>query len=103
MASASATGWNTPPSEDAPKLSAETRKSFNELYHSQFTGKLQKMFQDGIEHGEFRALDPPVATWALLGIMYPYFYPSATGAKPVNPETIQQIVGIFMSGVIKTG
>jgi len=32
--------------------------------------------------------------------MYPYFYPAHTGAHPVNPATIQQVVSIYLNGVV---
>ena len=86
-------------SQEMTQLSAETRQSFGESYHHQFIGKLQKLIQDGIDSGEFRPMDPAVATWALLGIMYPYFYPAGTGAKPITSETIQQIIITYLNGV----
>ncbi len=88
-------------SQEMTQLSTTARQEFGKAYHIQFIGKLQKLFLDGIETGEFRTMDPAVATWALLGIMYPYFYPADTGAKPVTLETIQQIVSIYLSGVKK--
>ena len=90
-------------SQEMVQLSFPTREKFNQLYHGQFIGKLQSIFQDGVNSGEFRPIDPTVATWALLGMLYPYFYPAHTGSQPVNPETIRQIVSIYLTGVIKTG
>jgi hypothetical protein len=84
------------------QLSAMVRKKFDKTYHDKFIGKLQAIFQAGVENGEFRPLDPAIATWALLGMMYPYFYPAHTGATPVRPEIIQQIVGIYMNGVAQS-
>lgn len=90
-------------SQEIVQLNEATRKSFDESYQRQFIGKLQKIFQDGIDAGEIRPMDAMVATWALLGIMYPYFYPANSGAKPINSETIRQIVSIFMSGILQAG
>jgi len=89
-------------SQEMSQLSAASRKKFDKTYHEQFTGKLQAIFQAGVESGEFRPLDPAIATWALLGMMYPYFYPAHTGPTPVRPETIRQIISIYMNGVIKS-
>lgn len=86
-------------SQEMSQLSATARKKFNKTYHNQFTGKLQAIFEAGIENGEFRPIDSAIATWALLGIMYPYFYPAHTGATPVRTETISQIISIYMNGV----
>jgi AcrR family transcriptional regulator len=90
-------------SQEMSQLSAMVRKKFDKTYHDKFIGKLQVIFQAGVENGEFRPLDPAIATWALLGIMYPYFYPAHTGATPVHPEIINQIVSIYMNGVKQSG
>jgi len=86
-------------SQEMSQLSAISRKKFDKTYHDQFTGKLQAIFEAGVKNGEFRPIDPSIATWALLGIMYPYFYPAHSGATPVRAEIIQQIVSIYMDGV----
>jgi AcrR family transcriptional regulator len=86
-------------SQEMSQLSAISRKKFDKTYHDQFTGKLQAIFQAGVENGEFRPMDSSIATWALLGIMYPYFYPAHTGATPVQPEIIRQLISIYMNGV----
>jgi AcrR family transcriptional regulator len=90
-------------SQEMSQLSAASRKKFDKTYHDQFTGKLQALFQAGVENGEFRLIDPSIATWALLGIMYPYFYPAHTGNAPVRHETIHQIISIYMNGVAQSG
>jgi len=90
-------------SQEMSQLSATSRKKFDKTYHDQFTGKLQAIFQAGVENGEFRPIDPSIATWALLGIMYPYFYPAHTGNTPVRPEIILQIISIYMNGVAQSG
>jgi AcrR family transcriptional regulator len=89
-------------SQEMSQLSAMARKKFDKTYHDQFIGKLQAIFQAGVENGEFRPLDPAIATWALLGIMYPYFYPAHTGATPVRPEIISQVISIYMNGVTQS-
>ena len=89
-------------SQEMSQLSAISRKKFDKTYHDQFTGKLQAIFEAGVENGEFRPIDPAIATWALLGIMYPYFYPAHSGATPVRAEIIQQIISIYMDGVAQS-
>jgi AcrR family transcriptional regulator len=85
--------------QEMVQLSATSRQNFNKTYHDQFTGKLQGIFQAGVENGEFRPINPVIATWALLGIMYPYFYPSHTESAALQPETIREIANIYMNGV----
>lgn len=86
-------------SQEMAQLSAASRKDFDKLYRQKFIGKLVQIFQQGVDNGEFRPLQTEVATWALMGIMYPYFYPAHTGAKPLPAETIQTIVDIYLNGV----
>jgi AcrR family transcriptional regulator len=88
-------------SQEMVQLSPASRKKFDKLYHEKFIGKITAILQEGMEHGEFRTFNAEVATWSLLGIMYPYFYPSHGGGKPLTPETIGEIVSIFLDGVTK--
>jgi AcrR family transcriptional regulator len=86
-------------SQEMVQLSAASRKSFGKIYRDKFIGKLVSIYQAGIDRSEFQPLDAEVATWALLGIMYPYFYPAHTGKTPLASETIQEIVNIYLNGV----
>lgn len=87
-------------SQEMSQLSAVSRKQFDKLYREKFIGKLTTILQEGMERGEFRTFDAEVATWSLLGIMYPYFYP-AHSSRPLAPETIQEIVNIYLHGVTR--
>lgn len=88
-------------SQEMAQLSASSRKSFGKVYREKFIGKLIAIFQAGIKSGELKSLNAEVATWALLGIMYPYFYPAHTGDKPVPANVIEEIVTIFLMGIEK--
>ena len=88
-------------SQEMAQLGVETRKSFGEAYQNKFTGKLQKIIQDGILAGELLPVDPVIANRALLGILYPYFFQSEPGANPISPEDIQQVIDIYMNGISK--
>ncbi|MBI5295679.1 MAG: TetR/AcrR family transcriptional regulator [Chloroflexi bacterium] len=87
-------------SQEMSQLSAVSRRQFDKLYREKFIGKLTAILQEGMERGEFRTFDAEVATWSLLGIMYPYFYP-AHSSRPLAPETIQEIVNIYLNGVTR--
>lgn len=87
-------------SQEMSQLSAVSRRQFDKLYREKFIGKLNAILQEGMERGEFRTFDAEVATWSLLGIMYPYFYP-AHSSRPLAPETIQEIVNIYLNGVTR--
>lgn len=87
-------------SQEMSQLSAVSRDQFDKLYREKFIGKLTAILQEGMQHGEIRALNAEVATWSLLGIMYPYFYP-AHSSRPLAPETIREIVNIYLNGVTR--
>ena len=88
-------------SQEMGQLSAASRKKFDKLYHEKFIGKLIAVLQEGMDRGEFQSLNAEIATWSLLGIMYPYFYPAHSGEKPIPTGTIQEIVSIYLNGVKK--
>ena len=88
-------------SQEMGQLSAASRKKFDKLYHEKFIGKLTAILQEGMDRGEFQSLNAEIATWSLLGIMYPYFYPALCGEKPIPAGTIQEIVRIYLNGVKK--
>lgn len=88
-------------SQEIAHLSPASRKTFGKIYQDKFVGKIQSILQAGMEAGEFRAVQIEVATWTLLGMMYPYFYPVHTGENPVPAETIREIVNIYLKGIEK--
>jgi AcrR family transcriptional regulator len=86
-------------SQEMAHLSAVSRQSFGEVYHRRFIGRIQAMLEAGIAAGELRPLDPQVCTWALLGMMYPYFYPVHSADVSLSAESIDQLVDLFLVGV----
>ena len=88
-------------SQEISQVSPEARQAFNRVYQEKFIGKIEAILRAGIEAGEFRPMQPEVATHALLGIMYPYLYPSKEKDKGVPPETVEQIIRIFLEGVCR--
>lgn len=86
-------------SQEMAHLSAEARQSFGKIYHQRFIGRIQAMLETGIQRGELHPVDPQVATWSLLGMMYPYFYPVHSNDVSLSPESVAQLVAIFLDGV----
>jgi hypothetical protein len=84
------------------QLSAPARQIFNVSYREKFIDKIRAMLCAGMDSGEFRLIQPDVATWALLGIMYPYFYPAHTGNTALPAETIREITVIYLNGIAKS-
>ena len=90
-------------SQEMRHVSAAQRQAFNQVYHQKFIDKIQAILQAGMEQGEFRGefqrLDPQVATWALLGLVYPYLDPTHAGEAALPGELIRQILGIYFEGI----
>jgi AcrR family transcriptional regulator len=89
-------------SQEMGQLSDTARKSFERIYREKFIGKIEAILLSGMQGGEFKPVRPEVATWTLLGLMYPYFYPAHAGNAGLSVETIQQIITVYMDGILKT-
>jgi AcrR family transcriptional regulator len=90
-------------SQEMKHIRAAQRQAFNRVYHEKFIDKIEAMLKAGMQQGEFRGefqhLDPQVATWALLGLVYPYLDPSPAGEAALPGETIRQILAIYFEGI----
>ena len=89
-------------SQEMVHLSADSQKSFGEIYHSRFIQRIETMLEAGILEGQIRVVDPRVATWSLLGMMYPYFYPVHSSDVSLSEDTIGQLIQIYLDGVAST-
>jgi AcrR family transcriptional regulator len=78
-------------------LSEAGRARFNLRYYAEFINPLRTVIVKGIEEGEFRSVEPEMATWALLGMLYPYFH--NRGGPPPSEETIRQVVALYLHGL----
>ena len=87
--------------QEIAQLSPASRQKFNEFYNRQFIGKLREMIQTGMEAGEFRQMDADIATWGLLGLMYPYLYPNHFSSSSLSADTIELITSIYLKGIQK--
>ena len=86
-------------SQEMAQLNEPARAAFNRSYHARFIDKIKALLAAGIDQGELRPIDPGVATWALLGILYPYFFPSQPNEVPPVQDVIEPVVRIFLDGI----
>jgi AcrR family transcriptional regulator len=86
-------------SQEMGQLSAPARKLFERVYREKFISKIEAILKSGMEQGEFKNLPPEIATWTLLGMMYPYFYPAHARNTGLSAETIRQIIDIYLDGI----
>jgi AcrR family transcriptional regulator len=86
-------------SQEMAQLSVPARAAFNRAYHEKFIDKIRGLLSAGMDKGELRSIDPDVATWTLLGMMYPYFYPVHTADVPPPSGVTEQLASIYLDGM----
>lgn len=86
-------------SQELSQISRQASQSFYQLYHEKFIGKIQVIIETGIAAGELRAVDPTLATWALLGIMYPYLNDTQLPKSPPPDTLSNQLTLIYLTGL----
>ena len=86
-------------SQEMALLSTPAQKLIHRAYHEKFLDKIQSMLKIGIARGELRPVDPGVATWVLLGMMYPYTYPTHIQEMPPPADVFDQILTIYLDGL----
>lgn len=88
-------------SQELCELSEQQRSALVEEYYRLFLGRLHQAIAQGTAAGEFRAVDPVVATWALLGMLQPYFAPEEMGraSRRPSPAVVAELLHIFFEGV----
>ena len=85
-------------SQEMGHLSLEARAQFGRIYHEKFIGQVESILADGVARGELRPLDPSLATWLLLGMMYPFFYPAHAGEMAAPNDATALMLSIFFDG-----
>jgi AcrR family transcriptional regulator len=87
-------------SQEMNKLSASTRAAFSTRYQEDFINALAAIIAQGVRSGEMRPIDPQLATWALLGMLYPFFTPGGDGHPESASAAVAGILNIFFDGVL---
>jgi len=85
-------------SQELAQLSPETKDAFDLAYDKKFTGKIDAIMQEGMANGELRPLSPNLATWSLLGMMFPYFYPAHLSHLHPPVGLVEQLLTIYLDG-----
>jgi hypothetical protein len=79
-------------------LSLKARAAFGTVYYDKFIGQIEAMLAQAVTAGELKPLDPTIATWVLLGMMYPFFYPGHNRVMGETEQAVQLILSIFFDG-----
>ncbi|GAP05522.1 transcriptional regulator, TetR family [Anaerolinea thermolimosa] len=84
--------------QEMNKLSPQKRESFSSRYHATFIDGIADILRSGIQKKELRSVDPEMATWAFLGMMYPFF--SATGSPRFDETAVVHfLLDTFLNGL----
>jgi AcrR family transcriptional regulator len=86
-------------SQELSNISPAARGQFLALYHEKFIGRLTALIEDGMAGGELRPMNPRLATWTLLGMMYPYFHPSPSTGFALGNVEIDALLSIYFDGL----
>lgn len=86
-------------SQELRNISPDNRARFLAMYHERFVGRIANLLETGMANGEFRRIDLSVATWTLLGMMYPYFHPAPPSEISPSPDLIDQLLQIYFDGI----
>lgn len=78
-------------------LGEAQRKAFAQRYDRDFIEQLRSILRTGQQCGEIRAMDVQTATWALLGLLYPFALMPARGYDAATLS--QTLVDLFLHGV----
>ncbi len=89
-------------SHEAAHLSPTAQQELGRVYEIKFWGRIRDLLAAGSATGELREMDAAVATWALLGMMYPYFYPNRVEDADSARAVANQLAEIYLEGVRRT-
>jgi AcrR family transcriptional regulator len=88
-------------SQELSNVSPANRARFMQMYHERFINRITALLEAGMASGELRVVEPSLATWTLLGMMYPYFHPSPPPGRSTSSEQINAMLSIFFDGLAK--
>ncbi|ACL23366.1 TetR/AcrR family transcriptional regulator [Chloroflexus aggregans] len=85
--------------QDMPRLSETARHSVTQCYINGLIGPITEMITTGIERGELRPVDPKLATWLLLGLLYPFFHIEQATVDDSSTTLADLIITTFFDGL----
>jgi AcrR family transcriptional regulator len=86
-------------SQELSNVSPENRARFLEMYHSRFIGRITALLEGGMARSELRPMNANIATWTLLGMMYPYFHPSPPSQALPTDVVVDELLAIYLDGI----
>ncbi|RMF33991.1 MAG: TetR/AcrR family transcriptional regulator [Chloroflexi bacterium] len=90
-------------SQEMAHLHPETRAAFGRLYREKFIAQVEAILQEGVDRGELALSDVRLATWMLLGMAYPFFYPAHAREMGPPDQAIALMISLFFDGAARRG
>lgn len=87
-------------SQEMVNLDADTRRDFGKIYEEKFIGRIRLIIEESISAGEMRPMDPGLAVWVLLGMMYPFLTPQPQRSSEQERLAVDELLRIFFEGTI---
>lgn len=87
-------------SQDLRNLSPGLHDEFYQQYESTFLAPLDRIFEQGIIEKQIRSLNPRIATWTLLGVLYPFL--DSKMDKITLDGMLDDILQLFFHGVVNS-
>ena len=85
--------------QEMTHLSQEARAEFGRAYQTKFIRQVEEILRGGVERGELKPVNVQLATWILLGMAYPFFYPAHQHELGGVSEAIDLMVNVFFDGL----
>ena len=86
-------------SQEMMHLSQEARAEFGRAYQAKFIHQVEEILRGGVERGELKPVNVLLATWILLGMAYPFFYPSHETEPGSVAEAMDLMINVFFDGL----
>ena len=86
-------------SQEMAHLSQAARAEFGRAYQIKFIQQVEEILRGGVERGELKPVNVQLATWILLGMAYPFFYPAHEHALGGVHEALDLMVTTFFDGL----
>jgi AcrR family transcriptional regulator len=87
-------------SQDLRNLSPGLHAEFYQHYEAAFLAPLDRIFEQGMAENQIRSLKPRIATWTLLGVLYPFL--DSKMDKNTLDGMLEDILQLFFHGVVKS-
>lgn len=85
--------------QDLASIDQASRAAFNQRYQDKFLTPIAEIIETGVSTNQIKAIDPQLGVWALLGLMYPFFFTKFDDQSKDVEKIIGFIEMVFFDGI----